>query len=68
MFLFAKNRFGWLVVWLVVSLVRWMVGWLVVWLIGWIVGYFILSRLLYLTFSANLGLICMLHPGVGPLV
>ena len=32
------------------------------------VAYFILSRLLYLAFSANLGLLCMLHPGMGPLV
>ena len=30
--------------------------------------YFILSRLLYLAFSANLGLLCMPHPGMGPLV
>ena len=30
--------------------------------------YFILSRLLYLAFSANLGLLCMLHPGMGRLV
>ena len=30
--------------------------------------YFILSRLLYLAFSANLGLLCMSHPGMGPLV
>ena len=29
--------------------------------------YFILSRLLYLAFSANLGLLCMPHPGMGPL-
>ena len=27
-----------------------------------------LSRLLYLAFSANLGLLCMPHPGMGPLV
>ena len=33
-----------------------------------VVVYFILSRLLYLAFSANLGLLCMLHPGMGPLV
>ena len=32
------------------------------------VVYFILSRLLYLAFSANLGLLCMPHPGMGPLV
>ena len=25
-----------------------------------------LSRLLYLAFSANLGLLCMPHPGMGP--
>ena len=31
-------------------------------------AYFILSRLLYLAFSANLGLLCMPHPGMGPLV
>ena len=30
--------------------------------------YFILSRLLYLAFSANLGLLCMSHPGMGPIV
>ena len=30
--------------------------------------YFILSRLLNLAFSANLGLLCMPHPGMGPLV
>ena len=29
---------------------------------------FILSRLLYQAFSANLGLLCMPHPGMGPLV
>ena len=28
----------------------------------------ILSRLLYLAFSANLGQLCMPHPGMGPLV
>jgi len=33
-----------------------------------VVVYFILSRLLYLAFSANLGLLCMAHPGMGPLV
>ena len=33
-----------------------------------VVVYFILSRLLYLVFSANLGLLCMPHPGMGPLV
>ena len=33
-----------------------------------VVVYFILSRLLYLAFSANLGLLCMPHPGMGPLV
>ena len=33
-----------------------------------VVVYFILSRLLYLPFSANLGLLCMPHPGVGTLV
>ena len=27
--------------------------------------YFILSRLLYLAFSANLGLLCMPRPGIG---
>ena len=32
------------------------------------VVYFNLSRLLYLAFSANLGLLCMPHPGMGPLV
>ena len=30
--------------------------------------YFILSRLLHLAFSANLGLLCMPHPCMGPLV
>ena len=29
---------------------------------------FILSRLLYLAFSANLGLLCMPHSGMGPIV
>ena len=33
-----------------------------------VVVYFILSRLLYLAYSANLGLPCMPHPGMGPLV
>ena len=33
-----------------------------------VVVYFILGRLLYLAFSANLGLLCMPHPGMGPLV
>ena len=33
-----------------------------------VVVYFILSRLLYLAFPANLGLLSMLHPGMGPLV
>ena len=33
-----------------------------------VVFYFILSRLLYLAFSANLGLLCMPHPGMGTLV
>ena len=33
-----------------------------------VVVYFILSRLLYLAFSANLGLLCMQHPGMRPLV
>ena len=28
--------------------------------------YFVLSTLLYLAFSANLGLLCMPHPGMGP--
>ena len=32
-----------------------------------VVVYFILSRLLYLAFSANLGLLCMPHPSMGPL-
>ena len=32
------------------------------------VVYFILSRLLYLAYSANLVLLCMPHPGMGPLV
>ena len=38
------------------------------WVAGWLVGYFILSRLLYLAFSANIGLLCMLHPSMGLLV
>ena len=33
-----------------------------------VVVYFILSRLLFLAFSANLGLLYMPHPGMGPLV
>ena len=33
-----------------------------------VVAYFISSRLLYLAFSANLGLLCMLHPGMEALV
>ena len=33
-----------------------------------VVVYFILSRLLYLALSANLGLLYMPHPGMGPLV
>ena len=33
-----------------------------------VVAYFILSRLLYLAYSANLRLLCMPHPGMGPLV
>ena len=33
-----------------------------------VVVYFILSRLSYLAFSANLGLQCMPHPGMGLLV
>ena len=33
-----------------------------------VVVYSILSRLLFLAFSANLGLLCMPHPGMGPLV
>ena len=33
-----------------------------------VVAYFILNGLLYLAFSANLGLLCMPHPGMGPLV
>ena len=32
------------------------------------VVYFILSRLIYQAFSANLGLLCMPHPNLGPLV
>ena len=31
-----------------------------------VVVYFILSRLLFLAFTANLGLLCMPHPGMGP--
>ena len=33
-----------------------------------VVVYFILSRLLHLAFSATLGLLCMPHLGMGPLV
>ena len=33
-----------------------------------VVVYFILSRLLYLAFSAKIGLLGMPHPGMGPLV
>ena len=33
-----------------------------------VVVYFILSRLLYVAFSANLGLLCLPHPGRRPLV
>ena len=33
-----------------------------------VVVYFILSKLIYLDFSANLGLLCMPQPGMGPLV
>ena len=33
-----------------------------------VVVYFILSRLLYLAYSATLGLLCMPHPGMEPLV
>ena len=33
-----------------------------------VVVYYILSRLLYLAFSATLGLLCMSHQGMGPLV
>ena len=33
-----------------------------------VVVYFVLSRLLYLAFSANLGLLFMSHPGMGALV
>ena len=33
-----------------------------------VVVYFILSRLLYLAFSVTLGLLCMPHPGMRPLV
>ena len=33
-----------------------------------VVVYFILSGLLYVAFSANLGLLCMPHPGMGPIV
>ena len=33
-----------------------------------VVAYIVLSRLLYLAFSANLGILCMPHPGMGALV
>ena len=32
-----------------------------------VVVYFSLNSLLYLAFSANIGLLCMLHPGMGAL-
>ena len=32
------------------------------------VVYFVLSKLLYLVYSVILGLLCMPHPGMGPLV
>ena len=38
------------------------------WALFFVVVYFILSRLLFLAFTANLGLLCMPHPGMGPLV
>ena len=44
------------------------IPWLVTVVVVVVVVYFILSRLLYLAFSANLGLLCMPHPGMGPLV
>ena len=37
-------------------------------LVDFVVAYLILSRLLNLAFSANFGLLCMLHLGMGPLV
>ena len=42
------------------------VGYMVITVV--VVVYFILIRLLYLAFSPNLGLLCMPHPGMGPLV
>ena len=33
-----------------------------------VVVVYVLSRLLFLAFSANLGLLCMPHPGMGPVV
>ena len=39
----------------------------VVVIVAVVVVNFILSRWLYLSFSANLGLMCMPHAGVGPL-
>ena len=33
-----------------------------------VVAYFILGRRLYSAYSANLGLLCMPHPGMGPQV
>ena len=33
-----------------------------------VVACFSFSRLLYLAFSANLGLLCMSHSGMGPIV
>ena len=35
---------------------------------GVVVVYFILSRLIYRAFSANLGLLCIPHPDIEPLV
>ena len=33
-----------------------------------VVVYIILRRLLYIAYAANLGLLCMPHPSMGPLV
>ena len=41
---------------------------MVILLLKVVVVYFILSRLLYLALSADLGLLYMPHPGMGPLV
>ena len=67
-FLFAAINRSWNAAGLYTSSVRslgkfWIFDFAVV-----VVVYFILSRLLYLAYSANLGLLGMPHSGMGPLV